>query len=1120
MSFLLNKLICRSNLYKTAVMLSKKKKSDSTSLKITREMKNINPTVENFQNFISEKVSRIYDIIQKTILSIQRHKLLDIFSNSDLISALDSLNDLYNKTLSLSSKKVTSLPEIDVVMADLQFIFDKLSMVIFNFGTRDINDILYVTIGGDFDIKEKLSEEIVEKLELLKYVSFIGYKILTYKSKQEFHSSENESPLCCDKIVENNINLENSNQLECYDPIVISRSFHHSIFGIRIAVKNEKDGKILLLSGSVDDISIDWLSENKYIKSRKLEIEKLVQNKNNQDIDVTIMNRLLESFTLKDILVLGKGDIYKKYITLMKDVQFAKTNRIETIIKYFTDMDVIHQRKMIINLLIYNKDLEIQYIAYMLYDLISTTGSDSIHVDSTEQKIIYDSFPWKIKIFFKEAMKNTIQYSQETLNKADMNRVSLEQQIVLMRTNESIKDRAIAKLKEIKGKPDDQGNKAKQYLEGLLRIPFGIYKVEPVLKIIGNLNKKFIDFSKVNGIVSNPKKKYTAFEMSNYLRSFENSTTPSINEFIRSYIGLLNKASLLTAANFIDEINNSKAKISKKTKKELIEFVNSSLGNIENSDLKYKLHKNITAIGGDSLNNNPMHQYDVSKSIGLDIKKINDSIVEITQTLDNSIYGHTHAKTQILKIIAQWINGEQSGYCFGFEGSPGVGKTSLAKRGLAKCLQDEIGESRPFAFIALGGSCNGSTLEGHNYTYVNAQWGKIVDILMETKCMNPIIYIDELDKVSKTEQGKEIIGILTHLIDYTQNDEFQDKYFSGIPIDLSKALFIFSYNDPEQIDRILLDRIHRIKFDNLSSDDKRIIVNDFVLPEINRKMGFDNIIELPKETIDYIIEFYTMESGIRKLKEILFDLYGEINIELLRASGIDSHETIEIPIIVQVSDLGKKYLKKYSRIHEKLVHSVPTIGVINGLWANALGKGGIIPIEVSFFPSSTFLELKLTGLQGDVMKESMNIAKTVAWTLTSDEIKRALMEMFETTKNQGLHIHCPEGAVSKDGPSAGAAITLSIYSLFNKIKISNTIAITGEINLQGNITAIGGLDVKIMGGMRAGVKKFMYPKENQRDFEDCHAKHKDFFEERGIEFQDVSQIQDVFQHVYETENNR
>jgi len=1093
-------------------MLSKKTKVDTTSLKIKQEVQNIHPTVENFDIFIREKTARIYDIIQNTIISVQRYKLLDIFSNSDLISALDALDDLYKKTATLASKKISMVSEIDIIMADLQFIFDKLSVVIFNYGTKNINDILYVTVGGDFKIKNGLSDEMLAKLDLLKYVSFIGYKILTCKTKQD--ASKNETiVLCVDKITEHNIVIENSNQLECYDPTAISRSFHHSIFGTRIVVKNEKDGKILVLSGSVEDISIDWLSENKYIKARRQEIEQHVQQKGIQEIDPAIMNRLMESLTLKDILVYGKGDIQKKYITLMKDAQFVKTNRIEIIIKYFTDMDVIHQRKMIINLLIYNKDLEVQYIAYMLYDLISSNGGESLPVDSVEQKIIYDSFPWKIKMFFKDAMKNTIQFSQETMNKSEIGRVSLEQQIVLMRTSESIKDRAVSKLKEIKGKPDDQGNKAKQYLEGLLRIPFGIYRAEPILKLISRINADFIHFAKSNGLKIIEKSKYTAFEISRYMQDFGSTARSDMREFIKTHIHTLKKTSLETVAKYIESIDASRSSKCARTKPQIIEFINtfSEEGSVSELDV----YKKIASIGNAG-DNNPVQKYSDASKINSDIKGVKTSIDGITQILDDSIYGHRHAKNQILKIIAQWINGEQSGYCFGFEGSPGVGKTSLAKRGLAKCLQDEMGESRPFAFIALGGSCNGSTLEGHNYTYVNAQWGKIVDILMETKCMNPIIYIDELDKVSKTEQGKEIIGILTHMIDYTQNDEFQDKYFSGIPIDLSKALFIFSYNDPDQIDRILLDRIHRIKFDNLSGQDKQVIVNNFVLPEINRKMGFENIVELTKETIDYIIEFYTMESGIRKLKEILFDLFGEINIELLKSDC--ETDNLKIPIRVDVSDLGKKYLKKYSRIHEKLVHSSPKIGVINGLWANALGKGGIIPIEVSFFPSSTFLELKLTGLQGDVMKESMNIAKTLAWTLTPDHIKRELMGKFESTKNQGLHIHCPEGAVSKDGPSAGAAITLSIYSLFNNIRISNTIAITGEINLQGNITAIGGLDIKIMGGIRAGVKQFMYPKENQRDMDDCMAKHKEFFEERGIEFQDVSQIQDVFQHVYVTES--
>ena len=457
------------------------------------------------------------------------------------------------------------------------------------------------------------------------------------------------------------------------------------------------------------------------------------------------------------------------------------------------------------------------------------------------------------------------------------------------------------------------------------------------------------------------------------------------------------------------------------------------------------------------------------------------------------------------------MNGEQGGYCFGFEGSPGVGKTSLAKKGLAKCLVDENSSSRPFSFIALGGSSNGSTLEGHSYTYVNSTWGRITDILMETKCMNPIIYIDELDKVSKTEHGKEIIGILTHLIDTTQNDTFQDKYFSGINLDLSKVLFIFSYNDPEQIDRILLDRIHRIRFDNLSLDDKKTIVSQYIIPEINKKMGFsDGTIELTDDIIEYIIETYTLEPGVRKLKEVLFDLFGEINIELLKYN-----DNISIPFIITKDLIDNKYLKKYYKIEYTKIHEENQVGIINGLWANSLGKGGIIPIETNLFPTSNFLELKLTGLQGDVMKESMNVAKTLAWNLTNDKQKSMLLKKFNETKCQGLHVHCPQGAVSKDGPSAGTAITIAMYSLFNSLKIKNNIAITGEINLQGQVTAIGGLESKILGGIRGGVKTFLFPKSNSRDFKEFMEKYESKSIISNIKFIEISHIQETIKYVFE-----
>jgi len=378
--------------------------------------------------------------------------------------------------------------------------------------------------------------------------------------------------------------------------------------------------------------------------------------------------------------------------------------------------------------------------------------------------------------------------------------------------------------------------------------------------------------------------------------------------------------------------------------------------------------------------------------------------------------------------------------------------------------------------------------------------------------MNPIIYIDELDKVSKTDHGKEIIGILTHLIDQTQNDSFQDKYFSGINIDLSKALFIFSYNDPEQIDKILLDRIHRIKFENLSFDDKLVVVKKHILPEINKKMGFENIVQLSDEIIEYIIENYTVEPGVRKLKELLFDLFGEINIELLKCKETES---FEIPIIITEEMLENKYLSKYHKINERKINDTPFVGIINGLWANIYGRGGITPIQAMFFPSTTFLDLKLTGLQGDVMKESMNVAKTLAWHLTPLETKKKWIAYFEETKCQGLHIHCPEGGVSKDGPSAGTAITTAIYSLLNDKMIKRDIAITGEINLQGEVTAIGGLSSKIIGGIKNGVKTFLYPEANHKEFIDFMKLYKDKPLVKDIQFHELKNINQVFDYVFE-----
>jgi ATP-dependent Lon protease len=503
-------------------------------------------------------------------------------------------------------------------------------------------------------------------------------------------------------------------------------------------------------------------------------------------------------------------------------------------------------------------------------------------------------------------------------------------------------------------------------------------------------------------------------------------------------------------------------------------------------------------------------QNDVSQVLNT-VTKMSSYIDNVRTTLNSAIHGHTSAKRQIERIIGQWISGESTGYCFGFEGPPGVGKTSLAKYGLAKCLTNENGESRPFAFIAMGGSSNGSTLEGHNYTYVGSTWGKIVDILMEKKCMNPIIFIDELDKISNTDHGREIVGILTHLIDSTQNDCFQDKYFSGIDLDLSKALFIFSYNNPEAVDKILLDRIHRIKFKHMTLDEKLTICQEYLLPEMYKKMGLnENVISFSEENLKYIIQRYTCEPGVRKLKELLFEIVGEMNLEHIKNKTCIQ----DLPITITNEEIKLKYLRERHEVRIQKIPPVSNVGVINGLWANAVGQGGIIPIEAHFFPCDRFFDLKLTGMQGDVMKESMNVAKTLAWSLLTHHEIETNLETFSKTKLQGIHIHCPEGATPKDGPSAGTAITCVIYSILTGKKINHKIAITGEINLQGNVTAIGGLDLKIMGGINGGVTTFIFPKDNMKDFNDFMDKNGTKDEVTSVTFIPVSSIQEVLAIIF------
>ena len=279
-------------------------------------------------------------------------------------------------------------------------------------------------------------------------------------------------------------------------------------------------------------------------------------------------------------------------------------------------------------------------------------------------------------------------------------------------------------------------------------------------------------------------------------------------------------------------------------------------------------------------------------------------------TLDSSTYGLNDAKMQILQYLGQVIaNPNAAGTAIAIKGPMGTGKTTLVKDGISKIL------GRPFAFIALGGATDSSSLEGHLITYEGSVWGQIATILMQCKCMNPVIYFDELDKVSETPKGDEIIGILTHLTDSSQNDKFQDKYFSEVYLDLSKAIFIFSYNDESKVNPILRDRMYTISTEGYTCAQKTVIATHFLSKSIRANVNFEESqVILSNEAVSYIIEHYTNhEKGVRNLKRCIETIYSKLNLFRLMEPGTnlfgaDLSIKVEFPYTITV-DTVRSLLK-------------------------------------------------------------------------------------------------------------------------------------------------------------------------------------------------------------------
>jgi len=293
-------------------------------------------------------------------------------------------------------------------------------------------------------------------------------------------------------------------------------------------------------------------------------------------------------------------------------------------------------------------------------------------------------------------------------------------------------------------------------------------------------------------------------------------------------------------------------------------------------------------------------------------------VSSVRKHMETAIYGHEEAKLQILQFVSSWIaNPQSAGNVLSIHGPPGVGKTTLVKDGVAKAL------GRPFHFITLGGATDASFLDGHSYTYEGSTWGRIVDVLIKSKCMNPVIYFDELDKVSETPKGEEINNLLIHLTDGSQNDRFQDKYFTGIDLNLSRCLFIFSHNNHEKVNPILRDRMYNIQVDGFGLKEKIVIAETYLVASALREVNLFEKLGFSKEIVTHIIENFTgEEKGVRELKRCIQTVISKIN--LLRFYNDPAKVPFAIKDFALPFTLKKDhvdlFLKKKTPLNDSIAH--------------------------------------------------------------------------------------------------------------------------------------------------------------------------------------------------------
>jgi len=1067
-----------------------------------------------YNNDIDIIRERIMDIINR----IQNNYDIGLINQEKYNNTLEKVDIILIEFNSLPSNiQLRDISKFDLVDLRIKLYSIKETVVklVCECGTSKLLTVVEILVKDNFNIFDTST---------FKYLKFLDNVFIPIGSKIVIPTKESDT----DKINIKNIDIINASLIEKIDGAIIEIPC---------------DNNILIINGYFIKDPLNIYKNDIYLKKK---IEHINDNIKSLDISSVFVKSYINQMNTRDIVVLSVDKIIRK---IKKDYDYLnnlKCQLLSSLVKEFLMSNLQDQRKILTLFLIFDSN-ETKHLAYLLYDMI-TTSSDSIKPQFMADAI-FKSLHWSVQKKFKIAHKNVEDYRKQLLTLNEDN-ISYEDRIIQMKVPDNVKSKALDKLKEVNINKDSV--KAQNYLDGLLKIPFGNYKKEKILsfleefsKNIKNLvnectesiknindidetivlikiklteifdyynNDNFETENKLDELLSKIENKLKDINNfiakdSNYA-SLDNDIYPLMKSESSTSLNKLDKIKLLNdKINNCDDDNNNEdflnkieVEISDNIKKELENLKDNITGYPESPKLtksrkfdisnEYECEHEKDEKDEDKCNNlKLLEEYRKWKTIESQLMNLlnewtrykhskKEYMATVRKTLDTCVHGQHDAKKHIERIIAQWINGKMEGNVFGFQGPPGVGKTTLCKKGLSKCLLDDNGESRPFSFIALGGASHGSYLDGHNYTYLGSTWGRIVDIIIETKCMNPIIYIDELDKISKTENGKEIIGILTHLTDPSQNDEFTDKFFSGIKLDLSKALIVFSYNDSSLIDPILKDRVTEVKVKSITKKEKNFITKEYLLPEILKIVGYEkNDFIFNDDVINYIIDTYTYEAGVRKLKERLFDIVREIN--LLKVLG---EEDLNLPFEVTEEFVIKQFSDR-TKVQFTKIAKNPQIGLVNGLYATSAGIGGITIIEVMKTPTDTKLSLELTGNQGDVMKESMRCAKTVAWNLLPHEIKKNIKTEWDDIGTFGLHIHCPDAAMPKDGPSAGIAITSAILSRLCNIKIRNTIAMTGEIDLNGKVHPIGGLESKLDGAKKAGVTKVLIPEDNKHDYE-------------------------------------